>query len=62
MAAPSEDLMSCHQYHQSSQVEVPEIRIVQDVLYGIIERHGKFEVQITGAKRKDRTKDGARFC
>ena len=61
MAAPSEDLMSCHQYHQSSQVGVPEIRI-QDVLYGSIERHGKFEVQIIGAKRKHCMKDGARFC
>ncbi|ONM20743.1 hypothetical protein ZEAMMB73_Zm00001d005277 [Zea mays] len=30
-------------YHRSSQEEVPEIRI-QDVLYGSIKRHGKFEV------------------
>jgi hypothetical protein len=43
--APSEDFMVGHQYHRSSQEEVPEIRI-QDVLYGSIKRHGKFDVLV----------------
>jgi hypothetical protein len=45
MAAPSEDFMLCDQYHRSSQEEVPEIRI-QDVMYGSIKRHGKFDVLV----------------
>ena len=45
MAAPSEDFMICHQYHRSTEEEVPEIR-VQDVLYGSIKKHGKFEVLV----------------
>ncbi|XP_066393133.1 putative disease resistance RPP13-like protein 1 [Miscanthus floridulus] len=43
MASPSEDFMICHQYHRFPDEEVPEIR-VQDVLYGSIKKHGKFEV------------------
>ncbi|XP_066389231.1 uncharacterized protein [Miscanthus floridulus] len=45
MATPSEDFMICHQYHRSPQEEVPEIRI-QDLLFGSIKRHGKFEVLV----------------
>jgi hypothetical protein len=45
MATPSEDFMICDQYHCSPQEEVPEIRI-QDLLYGSIKRHGKFEVLV----------------
>ncbi|KAG0541408.1 hypothetical protein BDA96_02G014200 [Sorghum bicolor] len=43
MATPSEDIIIYDQYHRSSQEEVPEIRI-QDLLYGSIKRHGKFDV------------------
>ncbi|CAD6221653.1 unnamed protein product [Miscanthus lutarioriparius] len=43
MTAPSEDFMLCRRYQHSSQEEVPEIR-VQDILYGSIKLHGKFEV------------------
>jgi hypothetical protein len=43
VATPSEDFMVCHQYHRPSQEEVPEITM-QDLLYGSIKRHGKFEV------------------
>ena len=49
----SEDLVLCHRYDQSSQVEVPEIRIQDE--YGSIKSHGKFEDQITGAKTKHST-------
>jgi hypothetical protein len=45
MAAPSDDFIIFHQYNWSSQEEVPEIRI-QDVMYGSIKRHGKFDVLV----------------
>ena len=45
MASPSEDFMICHRYHRFPDEEVPEIR-VQDVLYGSIKKHGKFEVLV----------------
>jgi hypothetical protein len=43
MATPSEDLVLCSQYQCSSQEEVPKIKM-QDVLYGSVKPHGKFEV------------------
>ncbi|CAL5034385.1 unnamed protein product [Urochloa decumbens] len=43
MTTPSEDLVLCSQYQCSSQEEVPEIKM-QDVMYGSVKPHGKFEV------------------
>uniref|UniRef100_A0A0A9C9T1 Uncharacterized protein n=1 Tax=Arundo donax TaxID=35708 RepID=A0A0A9C9T1_ARUDO len=46
MAAPSEDFVIYHQYHQRfSEDDVPKIRI-QDVMYGSTKPHWKFEVLI----------------
>ncbi|KAF8713876.1 hypothetical protein HU200_027854 [Digitaria exilis] len=42
MAAPSVDLMVYCQYERSSQEEVPSINI-NDVMYGNVKPHGKFE-------------------
>nr|CAB3451733.1 unnamed protein product [Digitaria exilis] len=43
LATPSEDLILYSQHECSSQEEVPKIKI-QDVMYGSIKPHGKFEV------------------
>ncbi|PUZ68250.1 hypothetical protein GQ55_2G010600 [Panicum hallii var. hallii] len=45
MATPSEVIMISRQYHRSSQEEAPEIRF-QDVMYGSVRPHGKFEVLV----------------
>ncbi|XP_062181979.1 disease resistance protein RGA2-like [Phragmites australis] len=42
MATPSEEVVICHQYERTSQEEVPKIRF-QDVMYGSVKPHGKFE-------------------
>ncbi|XP_062187575.1 uncharacterized protein LOC133890942 isoform X1 [Phragmites australis] len=42
MATPSEEVMVVHQYECSAQEEVPKIRF-QDVMYGRVKPHGKFE-------------------
>lgn len=42
MASASEEIIVHHQYQLSSQQEVPKI-MFQDVMYGNIEPHGKFE-------------------
>ncbi|XP_062187561.1 uncharacterized protein LOC133890934 isoform X2 [Phragmites australis] len=42
MATPSEDIMVYQQYQRSSEEEVPKIRF-QDLLYGSVKPHGKFE-------------------
>ncbi|XP_062183518.1 putative disease resistance RPP13-like protein 1 [Phragmites australis] len=42
MATPFEEIVIYHQYERSSQEEVPKIRI-QDVMYGSVKPHGKFE-------------------
>ncbi|PUZ68272.1 hypothetical protein GQ55_2G012700 [Panicum hallii var. hallii] len=43
MATPAEDFVLYHQYQRSPEDEVPKIRI-QDVMYGSVKPHGKFEV------------------
>ena len=42
MFIPSEDLVLHYEYQRSSQDDVPKIR-VQDVIYGSVKAHGKFE-------------------
>ncbi|KAG2640483.1 putative disease resistance protein RGA3 [Panicum virgatum] len=45
MAAPSEDVVIYHQHQRSSEEEVPKIRM-DDVIYGSVKPHGKFEVLV----------------
>ena len=42
MFIPSEDFVVHHEYQRSSQEDVPKIRM-QDVIYGGVKAHGKFE-------------------
>ncbi|CAL5034496.1 unnamed protein product [Urochloa decumbens] len=43
VATPYEDVVLQHQYQRLSEEEVPEIRILDDVMYGSMKPHGKFE-------------------
>ena len=45
MAAPSEDVVVYHQHQRSSEEEVPKITM-DDVIYGSVKPHGKFEVLV----------------
>ena len=45
MAAPSEDVVVYHQHQRASEKEVPKITM-DDVIYGSVKPHGKFEVLV----------------
>ena len=45
MAAPSEDVVVYHQHQRSSEEEVPKISM-DDVIYGSVKPHGKFEILV----------------